>query len=133
AEKDIPFSSHQMDLARFEQHGDVLLSLNPQGQVPVLVAGDKVLTESFFILIYLDEVYPGQSFGGADPRARYDVQKWGEYVETHIAPNLAIARWAQSGSLIPVGSENGLARLPRARRALWQRALDGFSEETVEA
>jgi glutathione S-transferase len=133
AEKDIAFASHHVDLARFEQHGDAVLALNPEGQLPVLVADDRILTESFFILLYLDESHPEPPLGGTGPRTRYDVHKWGKYVETHIAPNLAIARWAQSGSPVAACGSSGLGRLPKARRALWQRAFEGFSEEAVEA
>lgn len=133
AEKGIDYVSHPLDLSRFEQHAEPLLALNPAGQVPVLVADGRPLTEAFPILLYLDERFPDPPLGGGDPRARYAVQKWGKYVETHIAPNLAIVRWAQMGGAVDEAAKAGLARLTPERRALWERALAGFSEETVES
>lgn len=132
AEKGIEYGSHPLDLAGFEQHGEAFLAFNPAGQVPVLVADGQPLTETFPILLYLDERYLGVPLGGADPRARYAVQKWGKYVETHIAPNLAIVRWARSGMRMSDEARKGLTRLPPEREMLWRRALAGFPLETVE-
>jgi len=130
AEKGLEFEEHKVDLAAFGQLDPAFLALNPSGQVPVLEDRGHVLTETFFILLYLDEKYPRPPLGGADPKARYAVQKWGKYVETHVAPNLAIWRWAQKGGLAP--EEVDLARLPPERHALWQRAAAGFDAEYVE-
>jgi glutathione S-transferase len=130
AEKGLEYESDFVDLAEFEELDPAFLALNPSGQVPVLEAGGHVLTEAFFILLWLDETYPDPPLGGADPRARYAVHKWGKYVETHLAPNLAIVRWARRGGAAPDAAD--LARLPPERRALWQRAATGFGAEEVE-
>jgi glutathione S-transferase len=133
AEKDIAFASRPVDLDSFAQHRAEYLALNPAGQVPVLVEGDRTLTESFFILLYLDEQYPRPALGGSDARARYAVQKWGKYVETHIAPKLAIVRWAASGAAADAECVAGFGRLPPERRALWERAAAGFGSEEADA
>jgi glutathione S-transferase len=133
AEKGLDYVSHPVDLARFEQHGEALLALNSEGQVPVLVADGTPLTETFFALLYLDESHPQPRLRGANARSRYAVHKWGKYVETHIAPNLAIVRWARFAPSVDEGAKQALARLTPERRALWQRALDGFPEEEVNA
>lgn len=133
AEKALPCVSHPLDLARFEQHGDALLALNAAGQVPVLVADGRPLTETFHVLLYLDERYPDPPLSGTDPRARYAVLKWGKYVETHIAPNLAIVRWAQAPLAVDAEARARLGRLTPEREALWRRALNGFPDDTVEA
>jgi len=132
AEKGLDLDLHGIDLSRFEQHGDKLLALNPAGQVPVLrdEAG-RALTEAFFILLYLDERFPAPALGGADPQARYMIQKWGKYVETHLAPNLAILSWALEGTPPDDKARQGFAALPPERRALWAQAMDGFPDEDV--
>lgn len=132
AEKGLDYTSQEVDLARFENHSDALLALNPEGQVPVLVADGQPLTGTFHILLYLDEAFAEPALGGPNPPARYAVHKWGKYVETHIAPNLAIARWARLGG---AGEEGGpaLGLLPPERATLWRQALAGFSDEQVEA
>lgn len=132
AEKGLDFESRPLDLASFEQHGEAFLAVNPSGQVPVLVEEGRRLTETFFILLYLDDLHPDPPLGGADARARYAVQKWGKYVETHIAPNLAILAWAKEGAALDATTRAAFARLTPERRALWQKAWDGFSDEEVE-
>jgi glutathione S-transferase len=133
AEKGLAFESHELDLAGFAQHEPGFLAINPAGQVPVLRDGDRTLTESFFILLYLDERYPEPPLGGADPQARYTVQKWGKYVETHIAPNLAIVDWDMRGRVPGATERARLAALAPERQALWAQALNGFSADEVQA
>jgi glutathione S-transferase len=132
AEKSLAFESRFIDLATFEQHGDAFLAVNAAGQVPVLREDGRTLIESFFILLYLDERYPDPPLGGADPKARYAAQKWGKYVETHIAPNLAIYGWAQQGARPGGAARAGFDRLPPNRRALWRRASEGFGDGEVD-
>ena len=121
AEKGLAYGGQFVDLAEFEQLDPGFLALHPAGQVPVIEADGKVLSESFFMLLWLDEAYPEPPLGGADPRARYLVHKWGKYLETHVAPNLAIWRWAHTGrrgpdavygcGLVDVGRALKLARV----------------------
>ena len=131
AEKELAFEAQVLDLAAFENLGTAFIKANSSGQVPVLEDGKCRITETFFILLYLDEQYPSPPLGGPDPRARYSVQKWGKYVETHIAPNLALLRWsgAQEGAAVP--PPEALERLPEERRALWSRAARGFYDGEI--
>ena len=133
AEKGLAYEDHPLDLAAFAQHAPDFLAVNPGGQVPVLREDGRTLTEAFFTLLYLDERYPDPPLGGADPQARYGVQKWGKYVETHIAPNLAIVDWAARGQTPDDAARAGFERLPAERRALWEQALEGFPAEEVQA
>lgn len=133
AEKGIGYEDRAVDLARFEQHREDFLSINPAGQVPVLEHDGRTLTETFFILLYLDDIQPDPPLGGADAGARYAVQKWGKYVETHIAPNLAVLAWSVSGKVPRGETEEGLERLPPERRSLWREAADGFGAEEIAA
>lgn len=131
AEKGLGYEDRHVDLATFEQHRSAFLAVNPAGQVPVLRQEGRTLTEAFFILLYLDDHYPQPPLGGADPRERYAVQKWGKYVETHIAPNLAIVAWAALGGTPGPSARAGFASLTPERRALWERAAEGFSDAEV--
>lgn len=131
AEKGLAFEDRPIDLGTFGQHAPAFLDVNPAGQVPVLREDDRSLTEAFFILLYLDERYPAPSLGGEDPRARYAVQKWGKYVETHIAPNLAMVAWAVQDIAPGDAAVAGFDRLTPERRALWQRATIGFSADEI--
>lgn len=60
-----------VNLAAGEQNDPEFLKLNPMHQVPVLVDGDFVLSESRAILAYLvNSRQPGSSLYPTDPQAR---------------------------------------------------------------
>lgn len=129
AEKGLERKLHTVGLATFPQMQPGFLSLNPSGQAPVLEADDLVLTEAFLILCWLEEQYPDPSLGGADPVERYRILEVGKLVESAVAPNLALLEWAaQPGAKPPPVA---LARLPRERRAWWEKALAGFSSTEI--
>jgi glutathione S-transferase len=131
AEKRLTYDERPIDLRKFEQFDPDFLELAPAGQVPVLEDDDgNLLTDSFAILLWLDEAHPNPPLSGEDAGARLAVHQWGKYLETHIAPNLAIWRWAQLGGEAP--PEELLVRLSPERQALWRRAAVGFSAEEVE-
>nr|CAD7193665.1 unnamed protein product [Timema douglasi] len=62
--KNIPHDVKNIDL---KNKPDWFLKLNPAGKVPVLDTGDKVLTESLDIVVFLDKNYPGTSLRNTDP------------------------------------------------------------------
>ena len=131
-EKGIEAELHKLDMVRFEQHSPQYLTVNCFGMVPVLEDGERKLFESFAILEYLDETHPDPPLAGKDPRQRYLARKWGKYVETHIAPHLAIVRWAALGGRVPAVARAGLGHLLPERAALWQRAVEGFGVDQLE-
>jgi glutathione S-transferase len=133
AEKGLDADLHKVDLVRFEQHAPDYVAMNRHGTVPVLEIDGRKLFESFLILQYLDEQHPEPSLAGDGPRQHYSVRKWGKYVETHIAPNLAIARWAALNGKVPDKALAGFAELFPARRDLWLRAREGFGREQLAA
>ena len=133
AEKGIEPELRKLDMVHYEQHSPAYLAINCHGTVPLLEAEGRKLFESFAILEYLDEAYPEPPLIGADPRQRYIARKWGKYVETHIAPNLAIARWAALHGRMPAEAQAGLANLLPERCALWLRAADGFDRKQLAA
>lgn len=57
--KRVPYDEEMIDLAAGDQLNPAILSLNPQGAVPILDDGDgPPLTQSLAILEFLDESYP---------------------------------------------------------------------------
>jgi glutathione S-transferase len=131
AEKGVEAELHKLDLVRYEQHSPDYLAINCHGTVPVLEDRGGSLFESFLILEYLDEMHPDPPLAGETPRQRYAARKWGKYVETHIAPHLAITRWAALHGKVPERAMAGLAGLLPARRDLWLRAGQGFDREQL--
>lgn len=57
-------------LRRGEQRAPGYLALNPQGLVPMLVVGDRRLTQSLAIIEYLDETHPSPPLLPATPEDR---------------------------------------------------------------
>jgi glutathione S-transferase len=133
AEKGLEPELHKLDLVGYEQHSPAYLAINPHGIVPLLEDGGRKIFETALILEYLDDKCPEPPLAGNGPRQRYLARKWGKYVETHIAPHLAIARWAALHGKVPMEAETGLDRLLAYRRELWLRAARGFDREQLAA
>ncbi|TRY28783.1 glutathione S-transferase family protein [Aliiglaciecola sp. M165] len=86
--------NHQMiivDLAAGEHKQAEFLSLNPVGQVPVMVDGDIVISDSNAILVYLARKY-APSFLPNDPVLEARVQKFLTLAAGEIAFGPAAAR-----------------------------------------
>ena len=59
AEKGVEYYSVYIDMLNFDQHKPEYLAVNPQGTIPAMKHGDKVLTESTAIMEYVDEAFDG--------------------------------------------------------------------------
>ena len=74
-----------LDLAKGEQREPAFLAVNPAGRVPVLVDGDRTLTESHAILAYLGEttrrLWPATAAG------RAEALQWLFFLSQHIMPH----------------------------------------------
>jgi len=75
-EKRLAWTTRLVDLTRMEQKRPEYLALNPNGVVPTLVHGDRVLYESNVITEYLDDVFPDPPLYPRDPWARAQAKIW---------------------------------------------------------
>jgi glutathione S-transferase len=75
-EKGLSWTTRVIDLTRMEQKRPEYLALNPNGVVPTLVDGERVIYESNVITEYLDEVYPDSPLYPRDPWARAQAKMW---------------------------------------------------------
>src|SRR2546427_5729487 len=75
-EKGLAWTTRLVDLTRMEQKRPEYLALNPNGVVPTLVHGDRVLYESNIITEYLDDVFPDPPLYPRDPWARAQAKIW---------------------------------------------------------
>ena len=55
---------------RYEPHHPEVVALNPKRQVPILVDGETVVTDSTVIFEYLEDAYPEPALLPADPAGR---------------------------------------------------------------
>jgi len=69
-EKGLAWETRLLDLTKMEQKRPEYLALNPNGIVPTLVHGDRVIYESNVITEYLDEIFPSPRLYPADPWER---------------------------------------------------------------
>ena len=69
-----------------EQNREPYRDLNPQGLVPVLLDGDRVLRQSMAIIEYLEELYPEPPLLPANLRSRARVRALANVVTCEIHP-----------------------------------------------
>ncbi len=75
-EKGLRWRSRPIDLEHMEQKSPWYLALNPNGIVPTLRHGDRVIWESNVITEYLDAVFPDPPLYPADPWERAQAKMW---------------------------------------------------------
>jgi glutathione S-transferase len=75
-EKGLSWETRLVDLSRLEQKKPEYLALNPNGVVPTLVHGDRVVYESNVITEYLDDVFPDVRLYPEDPHERAQLKLW---------------------------------------------------------
>jgi glutathione S-transferase len=73
-----------VDLRAGEHRSPQFLELNPAGKIPVLVDGDRVITESVAISLYLAEKYPEGGLLPSDVWLRGQVYRWLFFAATDL-------------------------------------------------
>lgn len=86
--KKIPFNQKNIHLLEGggQQHSPEYRALNPAGEVPTLVHNNKVISQSFAIIEYLDELFPEPRlfWGSAYDRAK--IRQIAEHINCGIHP-----------------------------------------------
>ncbi len=80
----VAFESVTVDLRSGENRRPELLKLNPAAKVPVLVDGERVLSESVAIVLYLAEKYPRAGLLPPELGARAEVNRWLLFAVTEL-------------------------------------------------
>jgi glutathione S-transferase len=94
AEKNLPFTSHEVNLVTGEQHAAEYVKLNPNHVVPTLVHDGRGLIESSLINEYLDETFPAVSMQPAAPAARHAMRLWVKRIDEKVHPAAAVLTYA---------------------------------------
>ncbi|MBV7431644.1 glutathione S-transferase family protein [Acidovorax sp. sif1233] len=119
----LPHALIDVNLLAGEHRQAAHLARNPLGQVPVLVDGDVVLSDSNAILVYLVQRYaPGSHWLPQDPVGQAGLQRWFSLAAGMLAPGASSARFAAL-----TGREPSEAALAIGRRLFdfMEPALDG--------
>ena len=80
-----------------EQRSAQFLALNPQGLIPVLVDGERVIRQSLAIIEYLDELHPAPPLLPSTARDRARVRALAQTVACDIHPlnNLRVMQYLE--------------------------------------
>ena len=101
--KRLEYRSIPIDLRLGRQSDDGYRALNPQGLVPLLMAGGTPIMQSLAIIEYLDEVHPTPALLPADALGRARVRAAAQMVACDVHPlnNLRVLRYLKD----PMGQE----------------------------
>lgn len=116
-EKNIPFERVNINFAKGEHKSPEFLQLNPKGQVPVLVDGETVLTDSLEINDYLERTHPAPALMPA-----------GEAAQAKAREHMAFFQQRFASAIGPVILET-LLKPPPARN---QELLAKKKQETLD-
>jgi glutathione S-transferase len=75
-EKGLCWDTETIDLSRLEQRNPAYLEINPNGFVPTLAHGERVIYESNVITEYLDDLFPETPLYPNDPWELAQVKMW---------------------------------------------------------
>ncbi|RLA26132.1 MAG: glutathione S-transferase [Gammaproteobacteria bacterium] len=73
---DVEYEQVMVDMLKGEHKTAEYLELSPLGQVPILVDGDTVITDSTAALVYLAKKYAATNWLPEDPAGAAAVQRW---------------------------------------------------------
>jgi glutathione S-transferase len=113
--------------APFNTSSPAFLAVNPIGQIPVLVEGDLVLSESLAITLYLARKYGGLLGPKSDAETAL-MEQWALFAATAVeVPALEILNTASIGGETAEGQSHIAISAEKLRRPLARlaKALDG--------
>jgi len=99
AEKGLDWESHHINLKDLEHLEPWYVKLNPEGVVPTLDHGSKILTESNFIIEYLDETFPKISLRPDDPYERWKMRNWMHRFESILHKNINLISFVKQNRM----------------------------------
>lgn len=95
--KGVTYDGHPIDLRKNENKNAAYREVNQMGQVPALVVGNQVITQSMTILEYLEEAYPQPPLLPKDTLLRAKVREICELVNSGIQPIQGPSLWMHFG------------------------------------
>jgi glutathione S-transferase len=138
-EKDIPYTSHYIELWNYENLNPDYLKLNPNGVVPTLVHDGRPIYNSFVITEYIEDLYPEKPLRPADPLKRATMRLWtwtadDVHLATTMITYMNALRKHLDDDLSETDKEFMLASTPvPERRERWRRMVTGgYSMEEMQ-
>lgn len=138
-EKGTPFEGRRLNPAIFEHHQPWFTAINPRGQVPALVDGDKVITESTVICEYLEDEHPGEvKLRPADSYGRAQMRIWTKWVDEYFCWCVSTIGWHRYvGNMVKSLSDEAFEEKVKAipvfeQQVKWRRARAGFPQDLLD-
>jgi glutathione S-transferase len=136
-EKQLQFTSRYVDVLSFEQYQPGFLDgsretrIPLEGEGPILVHDGRQITESLFILEYLEDVFPELPLRPAEPILQARILAWGRFINEVFMP--AVSTLGCHAYLVAeLGGRDTSALVALLERIAmlylredWQRALSG--------
>jgi glutathione S-transferase len=133
------FDVQRLNPAKFEHHSDWFKAINPRGQVPALVDGDRVIVESTVICEYLEDAHPtAVSLRPDDHADRAEMRVWTKWVDEYFCWCVSTIGWHRgigpmARALSDAEFEAHLKNIPIPEQRLkWRRAREGFPPAMIE-
>lgn len=137
-EKQLEFESVYVDLHKFEQHTPWFLTINPEGQVPVLEHDGVIITHTTIINEYLEDVFPDIPLRPLDAVGKARMRYWNKFIDEHVMNHVSMHGWNRLMAVIARSIEAGefdqlMARIPlEDQRNKWRNARSGFTSEQLD-
>jgi len=138
-EKGLDFEKNRLDPAKFEHHTDWFKAINPRGQVPALVDGAHVITESTVICEYLEDEYPTEvTLRPATSAGKAAMRVWTKWVDEYFCWCVSTIGWHRYvGNMVKGLSdaefEEKVAAIPVVEQQVkWRRAREGFPQDMLD-
>ncbi len=138
AEKNVPHTVVNIDLAKGEQMGKAFRSINPNCTVPALKLKDgTVLTDNAGIAAYLEATFPDPPLMGTTPKEKANIASWVSNIEQNFMMGMAHALRNSNPAMkdralpgpenyqqIPALAERGLAQVDHFLKAFEKTMAD---------
>lgn len=138
-EKGLEYEQKLLNPAKFEHHSEAFKAINPRGQVPALVDGDRVIVESTVICEYLEDAHPTAVKLRPDNMAdRADMRVWTKWVDEYFCWCVSTIGWHRHVSkmvkdLTDAEFEERVKSIPIPEQQLkWRRAREGFPQDLLD-
>lgn len=138
-EKGLEFEGIRLNPAKFEHHSDWFKAINPRGQVPALVDGDHVITESTVICEYLEDEYPtAVKLRPENSFDRAQMRVWTKWVDEYFCWCVSTIGWHRgvahmARALSDEAFEAHLKNIPIPEQQVkWRRAREGFPQDLLD-
>src|SRR5262245_6291542 len=84
-EKALPFKSHYMDVPALP-NASRETQMNPEGAGPILVHDGRQITESLFLIEYLEDAFPETPLRADDALSHARILAWGRFINEVFMP-----------------------------------------------